>query len=71
MNVIAPGWFPSKMLKGSLEKEGEAGMSKRVPLGRLTGDMDMAGAALYLASPAGSYLTGVVLPVDGGVSISS
>lgn len=71
VNVIAPGWFPSKMLKGSLEREGQDGMSKRVPLGRLTAEMDMAGAALYLASPAASYLTGVVLPVDGGVSISS
>lgn len=71
VNVIAPGWFPSRMLKGSLEKDGEAGISKRVPLGRLTSDMDMAGAALYLASPAGSYLTGIVLPVDGGVSIAS
>lgn len=71
VNVIAPGWFPSRMLKSSLEKQGEAAMSERVPLKRLTGDMDMAGAALFLASPAAAYLTGVVLPVDGGVSIMS
>lgn len=71
VNVIAPGWFPSKMLQGSLQKNGEEAMSRLVPLGRLTGDADMAGAALYLASPAGSYVTGAVLPVDGGVSIAS
>jgi NAD(P)-dependent dehydrogenase (short-subunit alcohol dehydrogenase family) len=39
-----------------------------IPLKRLTGDLDMVAAAVYLASKAGSYLTGVVLPVDGGLA---
>lgn len=39
-----------------------------IPLKRLTGVFDMAGAAIYLASKAGSYLTGVVVPVDGGMA---
>lgn len=38
----------------------------RLPLKRLTADDDMAGAAIYLASRAGAYLTGAVVPVDGG-----
>ena len=65
-NVIAPGMFPSKMLAGTLERKGLEAMVEPVPLKRLTGPSDMAGAALYLASKAGSYVTGVVLPVDGG-----
>jgi len=65
-NVIAPGQFPSKMLKGTVEKKGADAMLANIPLGRLVNESDMAGAALYLASKAGAYLTGVVIPVDGG-----
>ncbi|SPB18232.1 short chain dehydrogenase [Caballeronia novacaledonica] len=65
-NVIAPGMFPSKMLAGTLERKGLESMTEPIPLKRLTGDSDMAGAAIYLASKAGSYVTGAVLPVDGG-----
>jgi NAD(P)-dependent dehydrogenase (short-subunit alcohol dehydrogenase family) len=39
----------------------------KTPLGRMGLATDMAGAALYLASPAGAWTTGVVLPVDGGI----
>ncbi len=65
-NIIAPGMFPSKMLAGTLERKGLENMVEPIPLKRLTGDADMAGAAIYLASRAGSYVTGAVLPVDGG-----
>lgn len=65
-NVIAPGMFPSKMLAGTLERKGLDAMVEPVPLKRLTADADMAGAAIYLASKAGAYVTGAVLPVDGG-----
>jgi NAD(P)-dependent dehydrogenase (short-subunit alcohol dehydrogenase family) len=65
-NVIAPGQFPSKMLKGTVEKKGLDSVVSNIPLGRLTDDADMAGAALYFASRAGAYVTGAVLPVDGG-----
>jgi NAD(P)-dependent dehydrogenase (short-subunit alcohol dehydrogenase family) len=68
VNVIAPGMFPSKMMKGTLEKHGEAKVVEKVPLKRLTNDVDMAGAAIYLASKAASYVTGIVLPVDGGTA---
>jgi NAD(P)-dependent dehydrogenase (short-subunit alcohol dehydrogenase family) len=67
-NVIAPGMFPSKMLAGTLERKGLDAMVEPVPLKRLTSDSDMAGAAIYLASKAGSYVTGAVVPVDGGTA---
>lgn len=68
VNVIAPGMFPSKMMKGTLEKHGEEKVVEKVPLRRLTNATDMAGAAIYLASKASSYVTGAVLPVDGGTA---
>jgi len=65
-NVIAPGMFPSRMMAGTLERKGLEAMVAPIPLKRLTGPADMAGAAIYLASRAGAYVTGAVLPVDGG-----
>jgi NAD(P)-dependent dehydrogenase (short-subunit alcohol dehydrogenase family) len=67
-NVIAPGLFPSKMLASDMARKGEDQLAAPVPLKRLAGALDMAGAAIYLASKAGSFLTGVVLPVDGGMA---
>ncbi|GAB3176728.1 SDR family oxidoreductase [Streptomyces incanus] len=68
VNVIAPGMFNSKMLKGTLEQHGEETMLAPVPLKRFANGTDMAGTAIFLASPAGSYITGAVLPVDGGTA---
>jgi NAD(P)-dependent dehydrogenase (short-subunit alcohol dehydrogenase family) len=68
VNVIAPGMFPSKMMAGTLEKQGEEKVLDKVPLKRLTNGDDMAGAALFLASRAASYVTGAVIPVDGGTA---
>jgi len=65
-NAIAPGPFPSKMMAHTLETMGER-IKKGVPLGRIGEPSDMAGAAIYLSSKASSYVTGVVIPVDGGI----
>jgi NAD(P)-dependent dehydrogenase (short-subunit alcohol dehydrogenase family) len=67
-NVLAPGLYPSKMLANDIEQKGEEQLTQKVPLRRLAGVADMAGAAIYLASPAGSFLTGAVIPVDGGMA---
>jgi NAD(P)-dependent dehydrogenase (short-subunit alcohol dehydrogenase family) len=67
VNAIAPGPFESKMMAATLENFGDA-IRKSCPLGRIGEPDDMAGVAIYLASKAGAYVTGVVLPVDGGIS---
>ncbi|WP_439685319.1 NAD(P)-dependent dehydrogenase, short-chain alcohol dehydrogenase family [Cupriavidus oxalaticus] len=68
VNALAPGFFPSKMTKGSLERMGVDAMCARVPLHRLGDDEDLKGAALLFASDAGKHITGQILAVDGGVS---
>jgi NAD(P)-dependent dehydrogenase (short-subunit alcohol dehydrogenase family) len=68
VNAIAPGFFPSKMTKGLLEKLGAEKMAAHAPLNRLGDDDDLKGAALLFASAAGKHITGQTLAVDGGVS---
>ena len=65
-NAIAPGPFPSKMMAHTLKEFGEQ-IKKGVPLKRIGEPTDMAGAAIFLSSRASSYVTGVVIPVDGGI----
>jgi NAD(P)-dependent dehydrogenase (short-subunit alcohol dehydrogenase family) len=67
VNAIAPGPFPSKMMAETLERFRDTIIGS-CPLGRIGEPEDMAGAAIYLASRAGAYLTGTVIPVDGGIS---
>ncbi len=67
VNAIAPGPFESRMMRATLEAVGEQ-IAESTPLKRIGRPDDMAGAAIYLASPAAAYLTGVVLPVDGGIA---
>lgn len=68
VNAIAPGLFPSKMTQFVFDGLGEAGAAANVPMGRAGRQDDIAGSVIYLASRAGSYLNGAVIPVDGGVS---
>jgi NAD(P)-dependent dehydrogenase (short-subunit alcohol dehydrogenase family) len=69
VNAIAPGPFDSKMMAFALDDPStRASIAASVPLGRIGEPDDMAGAALFLASRAGRYLTGAVIPVDGGLS---
>jgi NAD(P)-dependent dehydrogenase (short-subunit alcohol dehydrogenase family) len=67
INAIAPGPFPSKMTKFIFDM-GEDVVASTVPMGRVGRPDDMAGTAIYLASRAGSYLTGTIIPVGGGVA---
>ena len=66
VNAIAPGPFESKMMAATLEASGDEIVASS-PLGRIGRPDDMAGAAVFLASRAASYVTGAVLPVDGGI----
>jgi NAD(P)-dependent dehydrogenase (short-subunit alcohol dehydrogenase family) len=67
VNAVAPGPFESKMMAATLENFG-AEIAARAPLGRIGRPDDMAGAVVFLASRAGAYVTGAVLPVDGGIA---
>jgi NAD(P)-dependent dehydrogenase (short-subunit alcohol dehydrogenase family) len=67
VNAIAPGPFESKMMAATLESFGPQ-IAAGAPMKRIGRPDDMAGAAIYLASRAGAYLTGVILPVDGGIA---
>jgi NAD(P)-dependent dehydrogenase (short-subunit alcohol dehydrogenase family) len=68
VNALAPGVFPSKMTRGTLQAVGEQRLSAMAPLNRIGDDDDLKGAALLFASAAGKHITGQVLAVDGGVS---
>lgn len=69
VNALCPGFFPSKMSSALLDKIG-ASVIERTPLGRLGGDTDLMGAAVYLASAASRHVTGQYICVDGGASIA-
>lgn len=66
VNAIAPGPFESQMMASTLEAY-SAEIAQLSPLGRIGRPDDVAGAARFLASRAGAFITGVVLPVDGGI----
>ena len=67
VNAVAPGPFESKMMAETLSRFRDA-IVATCPLGRIGEAEDMAGIAIYLASRAGAYVTGAVIPVDGGIS---
>jgi NAD(P)-dependent dehydrogenase (short-subunit alcohol dehydrogenase family) len=67
VNAIAPGPFESKMMAATLQAFGDQ-IAASAPLRRIGRPDDMAGTAIYLASRAGAYLTGAVIPVDGGIA---
>jgi NAD(P)-dependent dehydrogenase (short-subunit alcohol dehydrogenase family) len=67
VNAIAPGPFPSKMMAATLAAHGDE-IAANAPLRRIGRPDDVAGTAIFLSSRAGSYLTGAVIPVDGGIA---
>jgi NAD(P)-dependent dehydrogenase (short-subunit alcohol dehydrogenase family) len=69
VNAIAPGPFASKMTAFMLQDAaGRATVEQMVPLGRIGRPDDAAGLTILLCSRAGSYLTGTVIPLDGGIT---
>ncbi|KAK9466919.1 hypothetical protein V1512DRAFT_262656 [Lipomyces arxii] len=71
VNVIAPGFFPTKMGNGLINMIGTETLAEVNPTGRLGLPEDIEGAVLYLCSKAGAYINGVVLPIDGGQHLVS
>ena len=67
VNAVAPGPFESKMMAATLDAFGEQ-IAAGAPLKRIGRPDDMAGVAIFLASRAGAYLTGAIIPVDGGIA---
>ena len=67
VNAIAPSWFPSEMTHESIVQTSiEERMASGNPIGRIGAEGELRTACLFLASPASSYVTGAVVPVDGG-----
>jgi NAD(P)-dependent dehydrogenase (short-subunit alcohol dehydrogenase family) len=71
VNAIAPGWIETDMTQKAMQGDPErkAKILSRTPMARFGEPADIGMAAVYLCSPAAKFVTGVVLPVDGGASI--
>jgi len=70
-NAFAPGPFQSKMTAFATATDEQAEhVGKGVPLGRIGAPSDIAGATLYLCGKGGAYITGAILPLDGGIHVN-
>jgi NAD(P)-dependent dehydrogenase (short-subunit alcohol dehydrogenase family) len=68
VNAIAPGLFPSRMTATLLQDGGGAHLAAHIPLQRIGRGSDIAGIATFLMSQASAYITGAVIPIDGGIT---
>ena len=72
VNALAPGPFPSKMTNFALNSEKKkSAIESNIPLGRVGSYDDIAAATLYICGPGGNYITGAIIPIDGGLHIST
>jgi NAD(P)-dependent dehydrogenase (short-subunit alcohol dehydrogenase family) len=71
VNAVAPGWIATPLTQALQDDPARSGpILARTPMGRWGTPADVAGPVLFLASPAAAFVTGVILPVDGGYLIS-
>jgi NAD(P)-dependent dehydrogenase (short-subunit alcohol dehydrogenase family) len=71
VNALAPGYLETDFNRDFLRSEGGKRLAARIPLRRVAQPEDLDGAMLLLASPAGAYITGAVIPVDGGHGVAA
>lgn len=71
VNAVAPGFIETDMSEAVRNKAGDFISKKLVPLRRLGKPEDIAGVVVFLAGPAGAYITGQVITVDGGLSLGA
>jgi NAD(P)-dependent dehydrogenase (short-subunit alcohol dehydrogenase family) len=71
VNAIAPGPFLSKMTEATFGGDGRAATERRVPMGRLGRDEDIAALAQFLTGPGAAWMTGTVVPLDGGMTLGT
>ena len=68
VNAVLPGFAPTDMVAGLVEKDGGKGITKQIPQKRFASVREVARTAVFLAGPDASHVTGALLTVDGGVS---
>ena len=68
VNAVLPGFSPTDMVAGLMEKDGGKGISKQIPMKTFAEVDEVAGAVVFLAGPDASAMTGSLITVDGGVS---
>ncbi len=68
VNAVLPGFSPTDLVEGLLEKDGGKGILKQIPMKRFGGVEEIASVVLFLAGPGSAYVTGSLYVVDGGVS---
>jgi len=71
VNAIAPGFIKTKMSDGLIRLLGEDNISEVNPRGRMALPKDIEASIIYLCSSAGSYINGIILPIDGGMHLVS
>ena len=72
MNAIAPGWIESEMFLNAIDQDEDRKqkITNRIAMDHFGKPSDIGNAAVFLSSEAARYITGVILPVDGGAAVN-